>query len=214
LPSQSRILIADDHILIAELCRQLLEPEFSVVGTVGNGRAMVRAASELRPDVIVVDVAMPILNGLDAGRQVKKLNHTIKLIYLTMNPDAELAAEAFRRGASGYLLKTCTSSELLRAVREVIRGSTYLSKNLPADAINNLRREQKGMVEEGARVTKREREVLQLLSEGNSSKQIADILKVKTRTVDFHRYQIKEKLGIRSTAELVRFAIRNYLVGA
>jgi len=214
MPSRSRILIADDHTLIADLCQKLLEPEFSVVGTVVNGRAMVRAALELRPDVIIVDVAMPILNGLDAGQQVKERFPAIKLIYLTMNPDAELAAEAFRRGASGYLLKTCTFSELVLAVREVLGGKTYLSRLLPKDTISCLRREGKEMVEEEGRLTERQREVLQLLAEGKQMKEVGDILNMTTRTVAFHKYRIMERLGARNSAELVRFAVRNHLVAA
>ena len=130
---RTRVVIADDHTLVAELCKNLLEGEFSVVGIVGDGRAMVQAAAALRPEIILVDVAMPVLNGLDAGEQVKKMWPAIKLIYLTMNSDPEVAADAFRRRASGYLLKTCASSELVAAVRAVLRGNTYLSRTLPRD---------------------------------------------------------------------------------
>jgi len=196
------------------MCQKLLEPEFNVVGTVANGRAMVRAAFELSPDVIVVDVAMPILNGLDAGQHVKEQCRAIKLIYLTMNPDAELAAEAFRRGASGYLLKTCTFSELVLAVRDVLRGKTYLSRRLPKDTVNYLRREDRGMVEEEERLTERQREVLQLLAEGKQMKEVGNILNMTTRTVAFHKYRIMERLGTRNSAELVRFAVRHYLVAS
>ena len=124
MSNRSRILIADDHTLVAELCKRLLETEFDVVGAVSNGRALVRAAAELKPDVVVLDVAMPILNGLDAGRQLKEMLPAIKLVYLTMNPDPEVAAEAFARGAHGYLLKTCAAAEMVQAVREVLRGKT------------------------------------------------------------------------------------------
>src|SRR5450755_275366 len=133
MTNRARILIADDHNLVAELCKQLLETDFDVVGVVGDGRALVRAASELRPDVIVLDIAMPILNGLDAGHQVKKILPAVKLVYLTMNPDAEVAAEAFARGASGYLLKTCAAVEMVKAIREVLRGKTYMSSALSRD---------------------------------------------------------------------------------
>src|ERR1700685_1606949 len=126
MTNRSRILLADDHTLVAELCKKLLEAEFDVVGIVNDGRALLRAATELKPDVIVVDVAMPILNGLDAGQQVKEKLPSVKLVYLTMNPDAEVAAEAFARGASAYLLKTCASSEMVLAVREVLRGKSYV----------------------------------------------------------------------------------------
>ena len=212
--NRSRILIADDHNLVAELCKRLLEPEFQVVGTVNNGRDLVRAAAELKPDVIVVDVAMPVLNGLDAGKQVKEALHTVKLVYLTMNTDPELALEAFDRGASGYLLKTCAASEMVLAVREVLRGKTYVSPTLK-ERVAYLRWERKKMiVEEAERLTERQREVLQLLAEGKVMKEIAYTLNLATRTVAFHKYRIMDVLGTKSNAELVRYAVRNHLVAA
>jgi len=214
LSTRSRILIADDHTLIADLCRTLLEAEFEVVGTVNNGRAMVRAAAQWKPDVIVVDVAMPILNGLDAGQQVKEAFPTVKLIFLTMNGDIDLAAEAFRRGASGYLLKTCAASEMVTAVREVLHGKTYISKTLCKDEVNYLRRTELKLVEEEERLTERQREVLQLLAEGKVMKEIADILNMTTRTVAFHKYRMMEALGAKSNAELVRYAVRHHIVAA
>jgi len=212
--NRSRILIADDHNLVAELCKRLLEPEFQVVGTVSNGRDLVRAAAELKPDVIVVDVAMPVLNGLDAGKQVKEALHTVKLVYLTMNTDPELALEAFDRGASGYLLKTCAASEMVLAVREVLRGKTYLSRTLK-ERVAYLRWERKKMIVEGAdRLTQRQREVLQLLAEGKVMKEIAYTLNLATRTVAFHKYRIMDVLGTKSNAELVRYAVKKHLVAA
>ena len=216
--NRSRILIADDHNLVAELCKRLLEPEFQVVGTVSNGRDLVRAAAELKPDVIVVDVAMPVLNGLDAGKQVKEALHTVKLVYLTMNTDPELALEAFDRGASGYLLKTCAASEMVLAVREVLRGKTYVSPTLKK-RVAFLRAERwkernKMMVEEADRLTERQREVLQLLAEGKVMKEIGYTLNLATRTVAFHKYRIMDVLGTKSNAELVRYAVRNHLVAA
>jgi DNA-binding NarL/FixJ family response regulator len=211
--NRSRILIADDHTLIADLCRNLLETEFEIVGTVNNGRAMVRAAEELRPDVIVVDIAMPMLNGLDAGQQVKELFPAVKLVFLTMNDEIKLAAEAFRRGASGYLLKTCAASELVSAVKAVLQGKTYVSQTLCKDELNYLRRKEKKMVEEDEQLTERQREVLQLLAEGKVMKEVADILNMTTRTVAFHKYRMMETLGAKSNAELVRYAVRNHIVG-
>jgi DNA-binding NarL/FixJ family response regulator len=210
---RSRILIADDHNLVAELCKRLLEPEFQVVGTVSNGRDLVRAAAKLKPDVIVVDIAMPLLNGLDAGKQVKEALHTVKLVYLTMNTDPELALEAFDRGASGYLLKTCAASEMVLAVREVLRGKTYLSPTLK-EKVAYLRWEHKKMLEEADRLAERQREVLQLLAEGKVMKEIGDTLNMTTRTVAFHKYRIMEVLGATSNAELVRYAVRNNIVAA
>ena len=146
-----RILIADDHTLVAEACKKLLETDYEVVGTVGDGRALVRAAAELRPHLVIVDVAMPILNGLDAGQQIKELVPNVKLVFLTMNHDADLAAEAFRRGASGYLLKTCAASELTIAVREVLRGRSYLSPMIAKDTVDFLLRQDKELLDEGER---------------------------------------------------------------
>jgi len=168
----------------------------------------------LKPDVIVVDIAMPILNGLDAGRQVKELLPAVKLVYLTMNPDVEVAAEAFRRGASGYLLKTCAAAEMVVAVREVLRGKSYLSRALSRDIINFLRRQDKGLVKEDERLTERQREVLQLLAEGKVMKEVGDILHMTTRTVAYHKYRMMEVLGAKSNAELVKYAVRSHIVAA
>jgi DNA-binding NarL/FixJ family response regulator len=211
---RSRILIADDHNLVAELCKKLLENEFEVVGTVCDGRALVRAAAELKPDVIVVDIAMPVLNGLDAARQVREMFPAVKLIFLTMNPDPEVAAEAFRRGASGYLLKTCASSEMVTAVRNVLRGIPYLSPTLSKDTVDFLRRQRETLATKEERLTERQREVLQLLAEGKAMKEIGDILKMTARTVAFHKYRIMEVLDAKSNADLVKYAVRNHMVAA
>ena len=212
--TRSRILIADDHNLVAELCKRLLEGEFDVVGTVSDGRALVRAAAELRPDVIVIDVAMPILNGLDAGQQIKHMFPAVKLVYLTMNPDAELTAEAFRRGAAGYLLKTCAASDLVACVREVLRGNTYLSSRIPRETVDFLRKQHKKLVEEQEKLTGRQREVLQLLAEGKAMKEVGAILNMTTRTVAFHKYRIMDVLGAKSSADLVKYAVKNHLTAA
>jgi DNA-binding NarL/FixJ family response regulator len=212
--NRSRILIADDHTLVADLCRKLLETEFDVIGTVADGRALVRSAAVLKPDVIVVDIAMPILNGLDAGQQIKETLPTVKIVYLTMNPDPELAAEAFRRGASGYLLKTCAAGEMVIAVRKVLRGMSYMSPQLSKDTVGYLRRQSKALVEEQERLTERQREVLQLLAEGKVMKEVGGILNMTTRTVAFHKYRIMEVLGVNSNAALVRYAVRNHIVAA
>ena len=213
LTNRSRVLVADDHTLVAELCKKLLEAEFTVVGTVCDGRALVRTAGELRPDVIIVDVGMPILNGLDAGVQVKEILPAVKLVYLTMNPDPEVAAEAFRRGASGYLLKTCAADELVIAVRTVLRGMSYLSPRFSRETINYLRNQSR-MLEEDEKLTERQREVLQLLAEGKVMKEVGNILNMTTRTVAFHKYRIMEVIGAKNNAELVRYAVRNHVVAA
>lgn len=208
------ILIADDHNLVAELCKRLLESEFDVVGAVSDGRALVRAAIELKPDVIVLDIAMPILNGLDAGRQVKKMLPAVKLVYLTMNTDVEVAAEAFERGASGYLLKTCAAAEMVVAVRAVLRGKSYTSRGLSRDAIDCLRWQHKKLVNEDERLTERQREVLQLLAEGKVMKEVGAILNMTPRTVAYHKYRMMAVLGAKSSAELVKYAVRNHMVAA
>lgn len=212
--SRSRVLIADDHKLVADLCKRLLESEFDVIDIVCDGRALVQSAIKLRPDVIVVDVAMPLLNGLDAGQQVKATLPAVKIVYLTMNPDPEVAAEAFRRGASAYLLKTCAADEMILAVRRVLRGMSYMSSRLPKETIEYLRRQSKRLVEEEERLTQRQREVLQLLAEGKVMKEVGSILNMTTRTVAFHKYRIMEVIGARSSADLVKYAVKNNMVGA
>jgi DNA-binding NarL/FixJ family response regulator len=209
-----RILVADDHTLVADLCKKLLETEFEVVGTVSNGRELIRAALQLKPNVIVVDITMPLLNGLDAGEQVKDLLPAVKLIFLTMNSDTDLAAEAFRRGASGYLLKTCAASEMVIAVREVLRGKTYMSQSLCKDEVNYLRRRENKLVGKKCRLTRRQREVLQLLAEGKKMKEIANVLNMSTRTVAYHKYRMMDVLGAKSTADLIRYAVGTNIVAA
>src|SRR5262249_34157317 len=209
----TRILIADDHTLIADLCKKLLEPEFEVVGTVSDGRAMVRAATQCQPDVIVADIGMTLLNGLDAGRQDKEDLPLVKLVYLTMYTDPDLALEAFDRGAAGYLLKTCAASELVTAVRDVLKGKSYLSPSLK-QKVTHLRWEHKKYTKEEERLTERQREVLQLLAEGKVMKEVGDILHMTTRTVSWHKYRIRETLGITSDAELVRYAVRTHIIAA
>ena len=214
MPSRPRILIADDHTFVAQSVEKLLETVFDVVGIVKDGHAMVRAAADLKPDVILIDVGMPVMNGLDAGGRVKEILPAIKLVYLTMNPDLEIAIEAFRRGASGYVLKTCAASELVTVVRQVLRGKSYLSPILKDDA-NFLHWQQKpAMVNEGERLTARQREVLQLLAKGKRMKEIGILLKMSTRTVAFHKYRMMAVLGLDSNAELLRYAVRNDIVAA
>jgi len=210
---RARILIADDHTLIADLCKKLLEPEFEVVGTVSDGRAMVRAATQCQPDVIVADIVMPLLNGLDAGRQVKEDLPLVKLVYLTMYTDPELALEAFDRGAAGYLLKTCAASELVTAVRDVLKGKSYLSPSLKQKVMHR-RWAQKKVTKDEERLTERQGEVLQLLAEGKVMKEVGDILHITTRTVSWHKYRIMGMLGAESDADLVRYAVKNHLIAA
>jgi len=214
LETRPRILIADDHIFLAELCKRLLDAEFHVIGIVTDGRAMVREAARLEPDVILADVGMPILNGLDAGQQVKKSLPSVKLLYLSMKNDPEIVAEAFRRGASGYMLKTCTSSQLVVAVRDILRGKTYMSPTLPRETIGFLRRQNATVAKDAERLTERQREVLQLLAEGKVMKEVGAILNMTTRTVAFHKYRMMERLGVTTNAELVRYAVESHILAA
>lgn len=208
----ARILIADDHTLVAEAYKGLLEPEFVVIGTVSDGRALVRAAVELKPDLIIVDVSMPLLNGLDAGQQVKGLLPRVKLVFVTMNHDADLAAEAFRCGASGYLLKSCAASELTIAVRKALRGRSYLSPMVSKDPVDFMRLKNKKLADEANRLTERQREVLQLLAEGKCMKEVGAVLNLTTRTIAFHKYRIMQLINAKNNAELVQYAIRNHLI--
>jgi DNA-binding NarL/FixJ family response regulator len=206
-----RIMLADDHTLIVEAIRNLLEPRCEVVGTVSDGRALVELAASLKPDAVLVDIAMPLLNGLDAMRQLKVKMPEIKLICLTMNEDPDLAAEAMRAGASGYLLKTSPATELFHAIQEVLRGKSYvtpkIARGMRESFIRDPRPKDRSKV-----LTPRQREVTQLLAEGKSLKEAADVLHVTPRTVAFHKYQIMGELRLKSTADLVRFAIKNRIV--
>ena len=206
-----RILLADDHLLMAEALQHLLQTDFDVVGTVADGRALLKAAAELKPELVVVDIGMPLLNGLDAGEQLKALHPEIKIIYLTQSREPRYAVEAFRRKASGYLLKDSAASELTTAIREALRGRSYVSPSIAKgmlDHVSNPNTEEAGLRELSAR----EREVLQLLAEGKSMKEVAAVLGISPRTVEFHKYRIMELLGVRTNAELVQYAIKHGLI--
>ncbi len=209
--NRQRILLADDHKMLLAAFRKLLEPDHEIVGVVEDGRALIAAAEELVPDIIVLDIAMPILNGLDAGRHIKKQFPDIKLIFLTVKEDPELIAEAFRAGASGYLLKSSAASELQQAIEQAIRNRTYITPLISFDLLEilfALSRSRK----RSSTLTPRQREVLQLLAEGRSMKEAAIILKVSPRTVAFHKYRIMEKLNIKTNAQLIQFAIKEHIV--
>jgi DNA-binding NarL/FixJ family response regulator len=212
--NRPQIMIADDHAFMADACKKLLEPEYDVVATVGDGRSLVRIAVILKPEVIILDVGMPLLNGLDAGQQIKQLLSSVKLVFLTMNTDPALAAEAFRHGASGYVLKTCAASELIIAVREVLKGRSYLCSAIAKETVDFLLHQDKESVEEGQRLSGRQREVLQLLTEGKTMKEVAYVLNLSTHTVAFHKLQIMEKLNAKSNIELVQYAVRNHIITA
>ena len=206
-----RILLADDHTMICAGLQKLLEPEYEVVGCVGDGCALLKAAEELNPDLVLVDVRMPLLNGLDAARQLKKLMPRLKLIFLTMNPDSDLASEALGIGASGYLLKNSQGHDLLQAVRDVLSGMSYVTPQLRQQMEERFLRDPR-TANHPKHLTPRHREIVQLLAEGRSPKEIASILEISIRTVRFHKYQIMKELGITSNAELVQYAIKHALI--
>jgi DNA-binding NarL/FixJ family response regulator len=208
---RARILLADDHTLMAEALQHLLQANFDVVGTVSDGRALLKAAADLKPELVVVDIGMPLLNGLDAGEQLKALHPDMKVIYLTQNRDARLAVEAFRRKASGYLLKDSAASELTTAIREALVGRTYVSSLIAKDMLDSAL-SQDSVDSTFRTLSPREREVLQLLAEGKSMKEVAAVLEISPRTVEFHKYKIMEALGIKTNAELVQYAIRQGLI--
>ena len=208
--AKPRIAIVDDHTLLAEAIEKLLETECDIVGTYNDPRAFLQDAPQLKPDVIILDVSMPLLNGLDTAREVRRLLPASRIIFLTMNEDPDVAAEAFRVGASGYLLKRSASSELPLAVREVMRHRYYVTPLLTKDLVGTL-------VHDHTRkpvltLTARQREVLQLLAEGRSMKEAAAILHVSARTVAFHKYRMMDHLHLSSSAALIQFAIRQGLV--
>lgn len=202
----ARVLIADDHRLVAETCKSTLEPEFEVVGVVTDGRALVRAAASLKPDIVLLDIAMPQLNGLDAGERIKSEMPKVKLVFLTMNSGPEVAAEAFRRGASAYVLKQSAAEELLTALRKVLRGESYLSPLITRETVTHLlnRPTETGEKE----ITTRQSEILQLLAEGKSMKEVAAILDLKAGTIAFHKYRMMQTLGLKTNAELLEYAIK------
>jgi DNA-binding NarL/FixJ family response regulator len=205
-----RVLLADDHVLVAEAFKKLLEPECEVVGIATDGRALLREAPALNADVVLLDLNMPLLNGFDAGEQLKQALPKLKIIVLTMNEDAEIAAETLGKWASGYLLKKSAGSELLKAVQEVLRGEKYVTPAVQKALEALSPRESNG---EGPRtLTPRQREVLQLLAEGHTMKEAAAILHVATRTVAFHKYRIMEDFGLSNNSELLRFAIKQRVV--
>jgi DNA-binding NarL/FixJ family response regulator len=206
--TRPRILMADDHLMLLEAFRALLEPDFEVVGTVTDGRMLLDEFARLNPDVVLLDVAMPLLNGLDAGRQLKARRRSVRLIYLTMNPDPYVASEALRLGASGYVLKSSAAQELKQAIREALRGRSYITPLITGDVVDSL------MAPQAPRraLTSRQREVLQLLAEGKSMKEAAAILDLTPRTVAFHKYRMMEQLQLKTSAELVKFAVKEGVV--
>jgi DNA-binding NarL/FixJ family response regulator len=205
--NRPRVLLADDHLMLREALERLLAPACDVIGSVPDGRALLNAVPELRPDVVVLDISMPLLNGLDAARQLKSVMPEVKVVFLTVNEDPDLAAAAIRSGASGYLLKNSAAAELLQAIDEAMRGRTYITPLIAKGLVDALLHEGES-AEKSEHTSLRQREVLQLLAEGKTMKQIAAILGIKPRTVAFHKYGMMKQLGAKSTAELIKIAVK------
>ena len=206
-----RILLADDHTLVVEAFSKLLEGRFEIVGTAGDGRTLLEKSAQLQPDVVLLDLSMPLLNGFEAGERLKKLLPRAKLIVLTMTEDTEVAADVLDSWASGFLLKKSASGELVMAIQEVLKGKTFVTSHISGELADRVARS--GQSKSKA-LTSRQREVLQLLAEGRTMKEAADILHVSTRTVAFHKYKIMEQLELKTNSDLLRFAIKERIVTA
>jgi DNA-binding NarL/FixJ family response regulator len=205
-----RILIADDHTMVAEAFKSLLEPDYEVIKIVADGKAMLSTATEMKPDVVLLDLNMPLFNGADAGRQLKKLFPKIKLIVLTMNEDPEVASDSLRHWASGYLLKKSAGVELKIAVAKVLQGSTYVTPSIAQKLMDEFVRDPHH--DKTKELTQRQRQVLQLLAEGHSMKEAAVVLNIAVRTIAFHKYRIMEDFGLKNNSDLIRFAIRQRVI--
>jgi len=205
--TRTRLLVADDHVMFAQGLESLLHDEFELLGTAGNGEELVEATLRLGPDVILVDISMPVLNGFDAVRRIKASGSETRIIFLTMHDDATLLSEAFRCGASGYILKQAAGEELVNAIKEVAHGNNYVSP-----LVTNLPDEPLPIHTQKATVTPRQREVLELISQGLTMKEIASHLNISTRTAESHKYEMMQTLGVDSTAELIRYSLRLGLI--
>lgn len=207
-----RVVLADDHTIVLDGLRRILEPEVNVVGTATDGRQLVRIIEEFKPELAVADISMPLLNGLEALRQCKSAHLRTRFIFLTANLEVGLATEAFRVGAAGYVLKVAAGEELVTAIREVAAGRTYITPRIAGEVMQNL---MNPVQESGqALLTIREREVLQLLAEGKTLKEIGSLLNVSPRTAEFHKNNLVAKTGLRTTAELARYAARHGIVSS
>lgn len=206
--TRPRLMLADDHKIFVEALRNLLEPHYDVVATVADGRSLWEMAPQVNPEVIIADIGMPRMNGLDAGLRIKQVMPNVKLIFLTMNDDPDLAVEAMRSGASGYLLKSSGAEELIQAIQMALKCKRYVTPRI-ARSIKNSFIENPAAKRPGEMLTPRQREIVQLLAEGNSLKEAGRILNIGTRTVAFHKYRVMGRFHIASSAELVQFAVKS-----
>ena len=206
------VLLADDHAIVVEGLRRVLEPEFRVAGVVADGRALMGAAARLRPDIIVVDVSMPVLNGIEAVRRIRKSDRNAKVIFLSMHPDVVFVSKALQAGGSAYVLKSSAGIEILTAIREALQGRTFVSPSVDRKTLDaQIRRDQRSQQTPDT-LSPRRREVLQLVAEGRSTKEMAELLHISPRTVEFHRYRVMESLGVHTVAELVQYAIKHRIL--
>jgi len=207
-----RVLLADDHAIVLEGLRRILEPDFEIVAVVADGRALVAAAEELQPDLIVADISMPLLNGIEAARQIRKSNRKVKIIFLSMHPDVTYAAVALGAGGSAYVLKSSAGDEILVAIQEAMAGRIYVTPSIDVGLVRAQMTRASRRNDLQVKLTPRQREVLQLIAEGRTSKEMAKILNLSPRTIEFHKYRITEALALHTTAELVQFAVRAGIV--
>jgi DNA-binding NarL/FixJ family response regulator len=210
--NRTRVLFADDHAVLIDALVNVAGSAFEIVGAAHDGRSAIELAKQTRPDVIVMDISMPELNGIDAARILRKEVNSARLLFLTMYSDVPLLQEAFRAGASGYLLKACGVEEFVSAVQSVAEGRTYISPLVAGDLVSTLIGNGSHRAEGEHVLTLRQREVLQLLAEGKTMKEVAARLKISTRTTESHKYEIMRHLGLATNAELIRYAVREKLV--
>jgi DNA-binding NarL/FixJ family response regulator len=212
--SKPRVLLADDHTLVLDGFRKLLDEHCEIVGTAENGRALLEAAERHRPDIITLDISMPHLNGIDAARRLRKITPHTKLIFVTMHADQAYISEAFKSGASGYLLKRSAGSELVQAIQAVMNGNYYVTSLIAKNLVNSALVGGRAPLVQRDTLTVRQREVLQLVAEGRTIKEIATVLNISPKTVEFHKSQLMEQLDLHTTAELTKYALTHGLIAS
>ncbi len=209
---RARVLLADDHAVVLDGLTKILEPEFDIVGTVADGRALLNAVESLLPDVVVLDISMPLLNGIDAAKLIKKSHPDVRIVFVTMHPDVEIARQALAAGASGYILKHSPASEVVAALHEVCHGNAYLTPLVTKGVLDSYLRQPTTAADLPSPLSAREKEVLQLAAEGCSHKEVATTLNISVKTAQFHRHNIMNKLGLRTVAELTQYAIKHRII--
>jgi DNA-binding NarL/FixJ family response regulator len=207
-----KVVLADDHTIVTEGLKALLQPEFQVVATVDNGRAAIKAVRDLSPAVVVLDISMPQLNGIDTAREIRKFAPTVKIVFLTMHTELAYVQEAFEAGASGYVIKHSASIDLLLAIRRALLGRTYITPGVAENGISGVLRGSRRSRKPSSQLTSRQRDVLQLVAEGRSAKEVGAILNLSPRTVEFHKYRLMQQLNLRTSAQLTQYAIKHRII--